>query len=490
LSSIPRRLGKYEILRPLAKGGMAEIFLARATGTHGFEKLVVIKRLRPELAHDGDFLRMFLDEARLAATLQHSNVVQVYDFGEEEGVHFIAMEYLHGEDVQRVLRQVGRLPLEHALSIIIGTCAGLHYAHERGIVHRDVSPQNVAVTFEGGVKLVDFGVAKSEHRLTETRHGTVKGKIQYMSPEQCCGDPLDRRSDVFALGVMLWELTTGRRLYSGRSDLLIMKTITELDAPSPSDHVEDYPSDLEPIVMRALRRMPDERYQTAEELQLALEAFARERRLALSPVGLARYMRDLFQEDVTILDDAKTGDATSLERLVTSGLWRPTEVDEEAHQNETVRPGTRKAAPRPPQRRGRLAALIAVAALALTAGGIYLAASSQPAAPDQDVPPAAPADPRTRPATTVARDPAPVIPTAAPADPRTRPATTVARDPEPSPPAPPTTSDPEPTPPAAARPAAHKKAAKIVRKHAPARRANPPPVTRTKVDLDSALPPR
>jgi serine/threonine protein kinase len=330
--SQPHRLGKYDILRRIAKGGMAEIFLARASGIEGFEKLVVVKRILPELAANREFVQMFLDEARIAATLHHSNIVQVYDIGEVDGAYFFSMEYLHGEDVRRIMRAAeGRdekLPIEHALNIVIGICAGLHYAHERrgsdgqplNIVHRDVSPHNVAVTYDGGVKVVDFGIAKAAHRLTETRHGTLKGKVQYMSPEQCEADPVDRRSDVFAIAIMLWELTTGERLYSGRSELAIMKQVTERDAPRPSVVAHGYPAELEKIVMKGLMRSANDRYQTAEELQLALEEFARERRLALSAVGLARYLRELFGAKVDAWSAASREGNAALTRFVLTGF--------------------------------------------------------------------------------------------------------------------------------------------------------------------------
>ncbi len=222
-----RRIGKYEILQHMANGGMAEIYLARATGIEQFQKLCVIKRILPAVAGDPNLVGMLLDEARIAATLHHSNIVQVFDIGEADGEYFIAMEYLHGRDVAavaRVLRQRGlRLAEDQALSIVLGICAGLHYAHERaddagrplGIVHRDVSPTNAIVTYDGGVKLVDFGLVKAEGRATESRSGSLKGKLAYMSPEQCRARPLDRRSDIYSLSIMLWELTTGQRLYTG-----------------------------------------------------------------------------------------------------------------------------------------------------------------------------------------------------------------------------------------------------------------------------------
>ncbi|HEY2745247.1 MAG TPA: serine/threonine-protein kinase [Polyangia bacterium] len=337
----PRRLGRYEILRPLARGGMAELFLARATGIQGFEKLVVLKRILPEMARDAEYMEMFLEEARLAAGLHHSNIVQVYDIGGDAEAPFFAMEYLHGEDVRQILRKAQllgtRVPVEHALTIAIGVAAGLHHAHgladgdgrPLGIVHRDVSPHNVAVTFDGGVKLLDFGVAKTRRSASATRHGTLKGKLGYMSPEQCRGDELDRRSDVFAVAILLWEMLTGRRLYGGRSDFGVMKSIVETDAPRPSLVWHDCPPELEAIVMRGLRREREARPQTAEELQLALEAFAREKRLAVSNAGLGHYLRELFGggaaeraevERTTTLYDVAGGDDDDAAATVVDGV--------------------------------------------------------------------------------------------------------------------------------------------------------------------------
>ena len=247
------RLGKYEIIKRLATGGMAEIFLARVSGLPGFQKMVVIKRILPQLATKTDFVEMFLDEARIAATLQHPNVVQMYDVGVVDGNYFIAMEYLHGEDVRSLSRSLHRqdkkLPLEHALNIVIGVASGLHYAHEKvgfdgkplEIVHRDVTPQNIIVTYDGAVKLLDFGIAKASNRFGETRFGTLKGKVPYMSPEQCRGEPLDRRSDIFSLGIMLYELTLGKRLYQGKSDFEVLKQIVEGTVTPPSELDKEYP---------------------------------------------------------------------------------------------------------------------------------------------------------------------------------------------------------------------------------------------------------
>jgi serine/threonine protein kinase len=309
-------LGKYEILRQIAAGGMAEIHLARATGIEGFEKLVVVKRILPHLCNNAEFVQMFLDEARIAATLHHSNIVQVYDIGSIDRSFFFAMEFLHGEDVTKIMKTLIKLqrplPLEHALAMILGACSGLHYAHEKkasdgtplNLVHRDVSPQNVFVTYDGGVKVVDFGIAKAAHRITETRQGTLKGKIPYMSPEQCQSQKLDKRSDVFALAVMLWELTTMTRLYRAESEFETMKMICEQPARLPSSVRPDYPKGLEAIVMKGLARDREERYQSAQEMALAIEDFAREHRLAVSTIRLEQFMKELFGEKISAFNEA------------------------------------------------------------------------------------------------------------------------------------------------------------------------------------------
>jgi serine/threonine protein kinase len=312
------KLGKYEILRKLAVGGMAEIFLARASGLPGFEKMVVVKRILPQLAVMRDFVEMFLDEARIAATLQHANVVQVYDVGVVDQSYFMAMEYLHGEDVRCImstlLGQGKKLPIEHAINIMIGACAGLHYAHEKigfdgrklEIVHRDMSPQNVIVTYDGGVKVLDFGIAKASNRVAETRAQTLKGKIPYMSPEQCRGERLDRRSDIFALGIMLYEISVGRRLYKGRSDFEVLKQIVEGRIAPPRELDPAYPPALEAIVMKALEKSPAARFQTARELQVALETLSRQEHLYLSQLSLAQFMEQVFGQRIEAWREAQS----------------------------------------------------------------------------------------------------------------------------------------------------------------------------------------
>lgn len=304
------RLGKYQLLRRIATGGMAEIFLARAQAMHGFEKQVVLKRILPQHASSEDFIRMFLAEARLAATLHHPNIVQVYDIGEEAGAYFFTMEYIQGEDLRRLVRAARRkqtpIPLAHILHIIMGMAGGLHHAHEKigtdglplGIVHRDVSPSNVLVTYEGDVKVVDFGIAKAAAAQNSTMAGTLKGKIPYMSPEQCRGEPVDRRSDIFSIGTLLWELTTGKRLFAGENEFAILNRVAKADVPPPSSVRPEYPPELEAIVMRALSVDPENRYPSAIDLQIDLEDFAREARLPVSSARMGRFMRALFDEEL------------------------------------------------------------------------------------------------------------------------------------------------------------------------------------------------
>jgi eukaryotic-like serine/threonine-protein kinase len=335
VSAIAQRLGRYTLLRPLGAGGMAELFLARVEGIGGFSKLCAVKRILPHKAANERFVRMLLNEARLVATLDHPNIAQVHDIGVENGEYFFAMEYVHGQDLRHVLHAAPRhqVRLENALHIILGVCAGLHHAHDARdaegrsleIVHRDVSPSNVLVSYQGAVKLVDFGVAKAATVISETREGIIKGKFGYMSPEQCLGAPLDRRSDIFALGILLWELTVGRRLYKLSADLATMQRVVYVDAPAPSRFVTDYPPELERIVLRALARDPARRYQTAQELQLALEAFAVERRLGISAVAMSQEMHELFAHPIAEWQEAEQAGRSLADHLAKQGP--PAEVD-------------------------------------------------------------------------------------------------------------------------------------------------------------------
>ncbi|HEX4459610.1 MAG TPA: serine/threonine-protein kinase, partial [Polyangia bacterium] len=318
MSINPVPFGKYELISRLAAGGMAEIFLARTKSIQGFEKYLVIKKILRNRTNDPEFVRMFLDEARVAATLDHPNIVQIYDVGHFENEYFIAMEYLRGHNLIEIVRAGAKLgyskpPLEHVMSILSGLCAGLHYAHDKRdfqgrsleIVHRDVTPQNVVVTFDGAVKVVDFGIAKAATREVETLAGTLKGKIGYMSPEQCRGLAVDRRSDLFAVGIILYELTTGKRLYHERSDFETLKKIIEGPVPSPRDILPFYPAALNTLVTRCLQKSADDRFQTARDLHADLDAFSRDNQLVTGTVPLAQYMERIFADELAAQKSAE-----------------------------------------------------------------------------------------------------------------------------------------------------------------------------------------
>ncbi|HEY5950600.1 MAG TPA: serine/threonine-protein kinase [Kofleriaceae bacterium] len=294
------------MLTHLATGGMAQIYLARQSGLGAFERHVVLKTILRERATDQRFVTMFLDEAKLAATLNHQNIAQVYEVDQADGAYFMAMEYVHGENARAILETTLRrgwtIPLELAVMIISGAAAGLHHAHERkgkagqplNIVHRDVSPANIMVGYDGSVKVLDFGIAKAEERATKTVGGTIKGKYGYMSPEQCKGKPIDRRSDIFALGICLYELTTLRRAFKGNDDFETMKRIVAGDVILPSVVVPGYPRELEAIVLTAMANDVNARFQTSQEMIEALDAFAVRAKLTGSNTAMGRFMVQLF----------------------------------------------------------------------------------------------------------------------------------------------------------------------------------------------------
>lgn len=305
-STIGSTTSSYEILAKLATGGMAEIYLARSASVAGVARYVVLKRVLRERASDFRFLRMFLDEARLAAQLQHPNIAQVYDVGKLGESYFFSMEYIHGSNVHALFKSARAahrsLPISCALTIAVGAAAGLHHAHERlgvegrplQIVHRDVSPTNLMVSFEGNIKVVDFGVAKAADRVHATRTGAITGKIGYLSPEQALGRDLDRRSDVFSLGIVLWEMLTGARLYKRDSDFAAMAAIVKETPRRPSEFRAELPPELDAVVLRALAKRPEDRHQTAQELLEDLEATAAQMGALISVAGLSRFIRELL----------------------------------------------------------------------------------------------------------------------------------------------------------------------------------------------------
>jgi serine/threonine-protein kinase len=303
-------LGRYRVVDEIGIGGMASVHLGRMDGPGGFQKWVAIKRIHPHLVEDDSFIQMFLDEARIAARISHPNVATVFELGKHEDTYWIAMEYLHGEPLREVMRRTEEtgqpMPPEIACRVIADAAEGLHAAHELlgkngeklGLVHRDVTPHNLFVTYDGNTKVVDFGIAKFASRMSNTRAGVLKGKLAYMSPEQVHGEGIDRRTDIFALGVVLWELTTGQRLFRMDSDLDTLAKVQECNVPRPSTIVRGYPIDLEKIVMKALAKNRGERFRTAREFSRALQSLLMRRGLFIASNEVANYIQSIFQDRI------------------------------------------------------------------------------------------------------------------------------------------------------------------------------------------------
>ncbi len=312
----PQVFGKYQLVKKLATGGMAEVWLARETGIEGFSRHVVVKKILPHLADDPEFVQMFLNEAKLAARLSHSNIVQIYDFGKQDDTYFIAMEFIRGEDLGRVMRKAWSsgqwIARPLSTRIVASACEGLYYAHSKTddsgrplrIVHRDISPQNILISFDGTVKLVDFGIAKAADQHSMTRSGAIKGKFAYMSPEQAAGKPLDHRSDIFAIGLVLYELLTGVRPLKRDSEIATLQAALEC-AIEPPSAVADVPAELDPVVMKALAKAADDRYRDARALQMALEEFLVSQRWVASSVQISELMETLFAD--RIAEEKKSG---------------------------------------------------------------------------------------------------------------------------------------------------------------------------------------
>jgi serine/threonine-protein kinase len=373
---------------------MAEIWLARQAGLKGFEKIVVIKRMVDALAANQEYIDMFLTEARLAAQLTHPNVVQIYELGEEAGSLYIVMEYLDGEDLASVRRtgQKHGLPLldHYAVKLISMAAEGLHYAHTRtgldgrtlGIVHRDISPQNLIVTFDGGLKVVDFGIAKAAE--SQTNSGKLKGKLAYMSPEQARGEQLDSRSDVFSLGVVLFELVTRTRLLPKMNDLELLNYMASNDPfPLPSSRREDLPAGLEDIIMKALTRKKEQRFHNAREFHEALEGWLRTNGKGVSAVDLADYMRAVFARRIherrQLIEAAINADLTpSSTRQLTELAARQRGRTGSASKSQS---GTGLGTHRTPK-----TAMIALAALAIVVVGIGIAVVKRVATTDEPAP--------------------------------------------------------------------------------------------------------
>ncbi|MCC6750033.1 MAG: serine/threonine protein kinase [Deltaproteobacteria bacterium] len=316
----------YRILRKLGKGGMAEVFLARQEGIAGFRRLAVIKKILPQFSAVSNVAEMLLDEARIAAQLNHPNIVQIYELGKEDGQYFIAMEYVDGCDLATLARierhKNARVPMRLALRVVSEAAMGLDYAHRQvgldgrplNVVHRDVSPHNILCSREGAVKLTDFGIAKAVGKVQVTEVGVVKGKVQYMAPEQYTGGEVDNRSDIFSLGVVLYQLTTGRLPRVTKSGNVAMRRVLEGKIPRPTEIRTDYPEELEAVVMRSLAHNPDERYPDAASFRDDLLDFARQNDLLAFPKELGDYVNQLVPPTPLFTKDEESGTPVRLPR--------------------------------------------------------------------------------------------------------------------------------------------------------------------------------
>ncbi len=306
----PIPFGKYLLLDRINIGGMAEVWRAKTFGAGGFERLVAIKRILPNIAEDEEFITMFIDEAKITVQLNHANIAQIYELANISNSYFIAMEYISGKDMRAVFdrcRKRGEpAPIPLTCYLIARCCEGLDYAHrnkdrmgnDMAIVHRDVSPQNALISYDGEVKVIDFGIAKAAGKATKTQAGILKGKFGYMSPEQIRGLPLDRRSDVFALGICLYEMLTGERLFVGDSDFSVLEKVRKVEVLPPSHFNRRIPDALEKIVMKALAKDVEDRYQYASELGDALQRFSLTADTVFGRKELAAFMKSTFAEEV------------------------------------------------------------------------------------------------------------------------------------------------------------------------------------------------
>jgi TonB family protein len=300
------RFGPYVLLEKIATGGMAEVWKARKRGEEGFQKIVAIKKILPHLSDNQDFIEMFVDEAKLAAQLNHNNIIHIYDLGKIGTSYYIAMEYIDGNDLKTILRRGQErdqtLGVELALFVASKIAAALDYAHRKrgfdekdlGLVHRDVSPQNVLISHEGDIKLCDFGIAKAASKASHTHAGALKGKLQYMSPEQAWGRSIDRRSDIFALAVVLFEMLTNRKLFLGENELSVLDQVREARVIAPSEINDEVPSNVDAIVLKGLAKEPADRYQTAGEMAKDIEAVLFDFRPTPTSADLAIFMHRLW----------------------------------------------------------------------------------------------------------------------------------------------------------------------------------------------------
>jgi eukaryotic-like serine/threonine-protein kinase len=306
----PVPFGKYYLLERINVGGMAEVFKAKTFGVEGFERLLAVKRILPNIAEDEEFISMFIDEAKIAVQLQHANIAQIFDLGRVEGSFFIALEYVHGRDLRSIfdrMRSRGdSLPVSMACYVMMQVCEGLDYAHNKRdaqgrqlhLIHRDISPQNVLIGYEGEVKLIDFGIAKAAGKASTTQAGILKGKFGYMSPEQVRGLPIDKRSDIFAVGIVLYELLTGERLFVGETDFSTLEKVRNVEIVPPSSYNKKIPPELERLILKALARDPEDRYSNAIDLHDDLQSFLYSVGEFYSRKDLSAWMKKTFAMEI------------------------------------------------------------------------------------------------------------------------------------------------------------------------------------------------
>lgn len=414
----PRRIGRYDICFELAAGGMATIYLARIEGPGGFKKLCALKCIHPHLVRQASFVEMFLDEARFASRIHHPNVCSVFDFGFADGSYYIAMEFVVGETVSRLCRLAEQhpellpLPAHAGLvgRIIADAAEGLHAAHEcpgddgqpLNAVHRDVSPQNVMVTYDGAVKVMDFGIARTVDQLHLTRTGTVRGKFPYMAPEQVEQGTIDRRADIWSLGVLYWELLTGKRLFHREREVDTIRAVLSAEIAPPSLVRPGVPREIDEIVLHALARDPRRRFATARDLAQAIEGIRGRRESVVGPGVLGAHLRQLFPDlharRLELCDQARQMNEGSVPRI-SRALSEPT-VDT---RRMVESPLELEAAPRRGLRRaGYAIAALAAAALLIFAERAWLR-EPQPSVAAEQATPAQPVQPK-------AAEPHPAVP--------------------------------------------------------------------------------
>ncbi|MEM7159648.1 MAG: protein kinase [Myxococcota bacterium] len=384
--AVGKTVGRYELVHRLGHGGMAAVFLGRATGRAGFEKLVAVKVIHPHLAVEQEFVEMFLDEARIAARLHHPHIVEIHDLGEDDGVFFMVMEYVEGETLASLLRQLRKhdelLALPAALQIMADACGGLAAAHDETdandrpmqLVHRDVSPHNLLVGMDGRVKVVDFGIAKASGRRSSTRTGQLRGKLAYMSPEQASNQKIDHRTDLFALGAVLWELLTNQRLFMAETESETLARVTACEVPDISEKRDDLPDGVVKLVQRALARDPDDRFESAQQMLKEIRSLLRALQGDSEPrEDVSRVMTNLFKARIDYVRAA-------VRRASESGP-RPSAANDPISPHDATRATDRPPEAPAPARRPSSSSLSTPASLVGTTTGTQTLTTSLATAP-------------------------------------------------------------------------------------------------------------